>query len=67
MKYALIPLLEEVKQFIEDNEWQDHDPKYFGETAYQTDAASEVGPDALCLLHRIYYTQFKSGGGDERT
>jgi len=65
MKYALIPLLGEVKQLIEDNEWQNHDPKYFHETAYQTDAASEVGPAALCLLHRIYCTQFKEGRSNE--
>ncbi len=55
MKYALIPVLKEVEEFIEEHNFDDYEVDYFMEVAMQSDRAHEHAIEALGLLHKIYH------------
>ena len=54
MKYGIQPVLKEVAEFIERNNWGDYESEDFQDMAYQIDKVHLNGAEAVCILQKLY-------------
>ena len=58
MRYKIIPVLREVKEFVEEQGWYEYDPDYIEEILQQQDNTFEVAVESAELLTKLYHANF---------